>query len=205
MILRKAYQEIMDQVEMTEDMRSRILQNISGAKREEKPKTLPFPVRKALAAAAACLALLIGAFSLQGLNPFRPVPSTEQAGPVFDVVECRSAEELSEKAGFAVEEPQLPFEVTGKTYCILWGELAQIEYSAAEETIVYRVSRGTGDNSGDYNTYGDVVQRTVNGTSVTLKGNNGGFSLALWQKDGLSCSISTSVALTREQMLEMIP
>ena len=124
---------------------------------------------------------------------------------MFDVVECRSAEELSEKAGFAVEEPQLPFEVTGKTYCILWGELAQIEYSAAGETIVYRVSRGTGDKSGDYNTYGDVVQQTVNGTSVTLKGNNGGFSLALRQKDGLSCSISTSVALTREQMLEMIP
>lgn len=205
--MRKAYQEIMDKVEVTEDMRQRILQNMQApAVVRRKPGILPLRTRRALLTAAACLVLLISGFSVFGQNFFRPAPSVELAGPVFDVVECDSVGELSENVGFAVQElSALPFEPAARTYCAFWGELAQITYSGGDEMLVYRISPGTEENSGDCNEYEETVLEERNAVSVTLKGSGGRYHLAVWQKDGFSYSIHAETGLTLSQMLEMVP
>lgn len=73
-----------------------------------------------------------------------------------------------------------------------WGELAELHYSGEEQTAVYRQSIGTEDNSGDYDAYKDVTEITVNEMNITLKGNDGIYTLAVWTDGEYSYSLSLS-------------
>ena len=74
----------------------------------------------------------------------------------------------------------------------------------AGESVLYRISQEEGDNSGDYNTYSREEQQTFGGVSVTLKGSEDGWRLAVWQADGFSYSFSSSIDLTEEQLQAML-
>ena len=96
--------------------------------------------------------------------------------------------------------------MTGIVYTNGWNEFAQVEYQggamaenreegqmegqAEAEEVMFRKARGTDDISGDYDAYSDVKEITVNETAVTLKGENGQYSLAIWQQDGFTYSLS---------------
>lgn len=207
MTLRKSYNEIMKKIEVTDAMRSRILQNIQTASPEKKPETIPFPGWKTLLAAAACFAVLLAGVSVfQGLNqPEAGPPVDVVANPFTGSVEFASAEELSEAVGFPVQDlVELPLKASVKTYCALFGTMAQIEYTDGENTVIYRKSMENGDNSGDYNTYDQVETVLVGTVTVTLKGSGGKYALALWQEGEFSHSISAAPGLSRQEMLRMI-
>ena len=111
------------------------------------------------------------------------------------MVEVDSLAELSESIGFSVPEVKnIPFEVTSTVYTNGWNEFAQVEYQGGNQTeseeVLFRKAKGTDDISGDYNVYTDVKEIAVNETAVTLKGENGQYSLAIWQQDGFTYSLS---------------
>ncbi len=70
----------------------------------------------------------------------------------------------------------------------------QLIYTEGENTINYRVAGDTlgADISGDYNTHPVEKKINIEGTDVTLKGENLLTSLAIWQKSGLSFALSFS-------------
>lgn len=120
-----------------------------------------------------------------------------QAGAMVGngMVEVDSLAELSQVLGFSVPEiKNIPFEVTNTVYTNGWNEFAQVEYQGGNQTeseeVLFRKAKGTDDISGDYNVYTDVKEITVNETAVTLKGENGQYSLAIWQQDGFTYSLS---------------
>ena len=120
-----------------------------------------------------------------------------QAGAMVGngMVEVDSLAELSQVLGFSVPEiKNIPFEVTSTVYTNGWNEFAQVEYQGGNQTeseeVLFRKAKGTDDISGDYNVYTDVKEITVNETAVTLKGENGQYSLAIWQQDGFTYSLS---------------
>ena len=107
------------------------------------------------------------------------------------IEECSSIETLSGKVGFLVEELSgLPFTVDHTEYLSYWGDMAEIDYQGADETACYRKSKGEEDNSGDYNEYAEVQILEADGFSVTVKGENGTYRLAIWQRGGYSYSLS---------------
>ena len=107
--------------------------------------------------------------------------------------------ELSQVLGFSVPEVKnIPFEVTSTVYTNGWNEFAQ------DEAVLFRKARGTDDISGDYNTYSDVKEVTVKEVSVTLKGDDGQYKLAIWQQDGFAYSLNYEPGGSEAVFVEMI-
>lgn len=62
-----------------------------------------------------------------------------------------SLAELAKAVGFDIKAPTVPAGYEADAYIDISGELAEVFYVKGDDTLVYRVSRGEGDNSGDYN------------------------------------------------------
>lgn len=204
----KRYDEIMDKVEVTDEMRSRILQNIeqAGIANTKAEKIIRFPNIKKYLSIAACFAVLIvGALSIpQSLHQEQ---GTDQSlmGAGAGIVTVSSAEELSDTVNFDVDDiTGLPFLPIEQTYIAYWNELAQIIYTGEGQTAVFRKSIGNDDNSGDFNTYQTVEKLSVDEVTVTLKGNNDIFTLAVWSKNDFSYSLQISSGLTLEEWETLI-
>ena len=56
-------------------------------------------------------------------------------------------------------------------------------YTGADRQAVYRKAAGNQDISGDYNVYDTVGETQAGGSAVTLKGNGGVYSLAVWSDE----------------------
>jgi hypothetical protein len=201
MTLREKYEEIMEKVVVTDDMRRRILYNVRCADIAPKPKVIRFPHWQRYAAAAACIAvLLIGALTMTNLLHSRNHPAvsvSDGSAPIVGVqnsVECKSAVELSKTIGFPISDlSALPFKPASTAYLSSFGEIAEIDYTGADgETAVYRKSVGTEDNSGIYDTFPDTKQISVGGVSAALKGDGGKYTLAVWTDGTYSYSVVLS-------------
>lgn len=213
----------MNKIEISDEMRERILRNIEKADIPEKPKINV--IYRRLISMAACLALIIaGAFIYKNMSDStitEPPSESETVQPmgnetaatevtdemvgVFGIEECSSAEELSEKLGFTVSDlKELPFDDHTAEYSLYFGEFAQIDYISGSETVSYRKIKGDEDISGDYNVYDDVKEITAGGVSVTIRGNGGIYCVAVWQKDGYSYSISDYSGLSEQAFADMV-
>ena len=116
------------------------------------------------------------------------------------------AKSFPQAVGFSVEEAEtLPFAPQEVLYMAFDSGLAQVEYRGENGmTALLRKSQGMEDNSGDFNQYPDVDTLTMADADVTLKGADGRFTLALWQKDGFSHSLSLSQGQNIESWAEML-
>lgn len=185
------YNEVMERVTVTPEARERILSAVSEGKRATK--VLSFR-RWLPLAAAACLALVIGVVWRGGI-PTAPgadaTPNGYDLQNVYDEVVCADAQELAEASGLPVRDFEMPFTVREASYSFLWGELAQISYNGENgESATYRVVAGTEDNSGDYSDYADVRDEVTSVGTVTLKGADGRYSLAVWTDGEYAYSLS---------------
>ena len=184
------YDEVMEKLEVTPEMRARILQNVETQMAE--PRKKPNRLRR-FAALAACLAvLLVGAAALPKLIS-SPAPEESETMVANGMVEVTSKEELSEAVGFPVKSAQsLPFFPQSIYYTSYWGEMAQIDYANGGSMACFRQSLGEEDNSGDWSEYPAQKSLTVNGCAVTLKGEADSYTLAIWQDGTYSYSLSLS-------------
>ena len=216
----KSYDEIMEEIQVTDEMRDRILQNIANTEIQKKSsgkKRTHFYRWQKYSLTAACLALLlVGAAALpklwSGNGQESPIVGSEAGtgeltgSASWGIQECSSAEALSEAAGFPIEElEQLPFEVQETYYNYLGDGLAEIRYSGAnEERLDYRKSVGAEDNSGVYLDFDRVQEEKVSGVKVTLNGDETYVYLILWQKDGFSYSIYEEEGIPTEDVAQWL-
>ena len=192
------YGEIMEQVKVTAEMRARILANLRAAETDAPARPLRFPQARRLAALAACLAVVLGGLLLWRSMNREPDGDTAVVSPVTD---CASAAELSAALGFDIgDATSLPFTPVSSVYTALDGKVGQISYTgAAGETALYRKSRGTEDNSGDYNSYPDRAAAAVGGAQAELRGTDGVYVLAVWTDGTYACSLSLTPGLSAGQ------
>ena len=126
------------------------------------------------------------------------------------IVECASAEELSQKVGFAIfdlKKEALPFKVNSTAYYSYWDYLAEIEYDGENgEYAAYRMQAGDEDPSGDYNEYSqqDTVTLKNKNIQVSLKGNDTSYNLAVWTYEGYSCSLYFSEGISKEDFMKIL-
>ena len=193
------YDEAMEKIEVTPQMRRRILQNVEREMQKPAKKTGFSGGLRRITALAACLAsLLVGALTLPGLVS-RPSPEESETMIANGMVEVTSREELSEAVGFPVKAVQtLPFFPQSILYTSYWGEMAQIDYANGAESACFRQSLGTEDNSGDWNEYPAQETIEASGSSVTLKGEKDAYTLAIWSDGTYSYSLSLTAGQTAE-------
>lgn len=203
----KRYDEIMDKIVVTPEMRERVLRNISHSYSPpaHSSKVIHLKALKRYLPLVACLAIvLVGTLAIPSILRMQQ----EQPPVVMQpngIVELGSAEELSETIGFETAAPEaLPFAVEKTLYIAYWETLAEIRCIGEGKTSILRKSVGNEDNSGDFNSYNDSTRVVVDDKEILLKGNGGSYSLAVWQDAGFSYSLRLSDALGRDEMLGII-
>lgn len=114
-----------------------------------------------------------------------------------------SLAELAKAVGFDIKAPTMPAGYQADAYIDISGELAEVFYVKGDNTLVYRVSRGEGDNSGDYNTYSSKKTVDVNGVSVELRGNDK-VNVATWSNGGFAYSVSAKQGISETEVAAAI-
>lgn len=185
------YDEIMDRVEVTLQMRQRVLRNLEQAQTGKK-KSL---VWRQVMSLAACVAIVLCCW-----YAWKPRQQDQGVQMGSQIENVGSLDALSQKTGIPMEElTGLPFEVTETEYVSYWGNLAEIQYFGQADSACYRKSIGTEDNSGDYNEYAKEKTTEVSGCVVTLKGSMDGYLLATWTDGTYAYSISLSAPVSEEE------
>ncbi|MGI6028375.1 MAG: hypothetical protein ACOX81_03060 [Candidatus Heteroscillospira sp.] len=195
----RKYDEIMEKIEVTPEMRQRILNNIQDMDLSEKKpaKVIRFPRWRQLTTLAACFALLlVGALTLPNYLTQDPLPTEMVGNPLEDIVEVASVQELGQAVGFDVAEVEgLPFTPEETTYFSYWNSMAEITYSGEGQSATYRKAPGAADVSGDSNDYPAETSVRVNDVSVALKGYEN-YTLATWTDGNYSYSLTLSSGKT---------
>ncbi len=157
-------------------------------------------------AAAACVILAFtGYYAVK-----RQTAGTEEEAVTVGVpyLEMSSLEEAEEAAGFRMTVPETVLSDERVSIAVYDGNMIQVTYGTEDgtETVCcIRKAEGTEDISGDYNEYTEVTTKILRGREVTLKGNNGTVSLAVWTADGYSYSVGlVDRPVTAEEMTEIL-
>jgi hypothetical protein len=204
MTLKNRYDEVMKNIEVTDEMRNRILKNVNhlGLEKTSK-KVISYPNYKKYLSIAACFVFLIVGSVIAYTKINLPSDPPLQATP--DIVSYNTVGELSEAVGFTVIEIQkLPFDAASVKYTSFWGDLAEIEYTGADNTAIVRMAAGDEDVSGYSDEFTSVESQVVNGYDVTMKGNKDQYLLAVWKNGGYSYSLQFIEPVSEQVILDTI-
>lgn len=129
--------------------------------------------------------------------------TTNVANPFVD---CESAYEASQVAGFEVTFPESVPGYSERFYQAIEGELVQCFYSEGESRVLIRkaVDDGTGDISGDYGTYAKTSKVTVGDVEVTERGDGSTVSVAIWTRGEHAFAIDADEGLDPEVIEQLV-
>lgn len=152
---------------------------------------------------AACLMIVVCCW--YAWKPREPQDQEQGMLAASQIETVDSLEALSQKTGLPLAElTGLPFAVEHTEYVSYWENVAEIQYFGSTDSLRYRKSKGTEDNSGDYNVYAQNTETEVSGNTVTLKGENGAYTLAIWTDGQYAYSVSVTARLSQEAFLALI-
>ena len=131
---------------------------------------------------------------------------TESAGVQIPnpFMTCASLSEAEQIADFSMAAP----EAAGGLPCweirAISGEMIEILYQQAGNTVSIRKGVGTGDISGDYQVYAQQAAAVVDGRQVEMKGNGGQIYLATWTEGGYTFAVRADAGMSRGEMEALI-
>ena len=202
------YTELMEKVQITPEMKQKLLKRIETENITYKKKNYFICyLRRNLLPMAACFVLICTAV-LAIWKPFQkeqPENPQDELTTSFGIFEAKSASELSEMVGFPVSDIKAFASTVDTITWLAYGtDLAEIDYESNNQTICYRKSAGTEDNSGDYNEYTQTSKLQIGTSIINIKGNDGKYNLAVWNDGTYSYSINLSTALSEKQFIKLL-
>ena len=137
---------------------------------------------------------------------------TEQSGAVMQTgtpwQEVASVAEAEALTGFGLVLPAPKAPYTAEVIRVLNREVISVAYMREEDGEIgyeLRKEKGETDPSGDVNEYAETTEKRVDGINVTLRGENGRWSLATWTRDGYSYSAEAQAnPMTEEELSELV-
>lgn len=204
MISMNRYNKMMDKINVTPEMHERIMNNIQEVDFETEPKKVFFwqGYKKYIAIAACFMVCITGTLLIPNLMKVEQEPLLQV---VPDIVEYTSTRELSSSVGFEVKDVKnIPFDVEEIKYISYWKELAEIIYSGQDNTLIFRMAVGSTDISGDHSAYEEVKSYSVDDYTVTIKGRQGLYNLAVWSDGTFSYALELNVGILETDLFGMI-
>lgn len=123
-------------------------------------------------------------------------------------VDAENQDDAQQQAGFTIQLPSsLPAEYGAPSFRVIPDDILEADYAGnGDAEICIRKAVSTDDPSGDYNQYSGSQQMTVGDVEVTMKGNDGGVSLAVWQdgNNAYSIGVYNAAGITAEEMVQMV-
>ncbi len=112
--------------------------------------------------------------------------------------------EAAKAAGFDLTVPEKVNGSPRQNIQTMDGGMIQVFYGDEENQICIRKAPGNEDISGDYNSYAQVTNVDIDGTSVTMKGENNTLHLAIWTSGEYTYSISARAGMSRTDMSALV-
>lgn len=122
-------------------------------------------------------------------------------------VEFDTLEAAEQASGFSLTIPAAAEDYAETAYQVLSSEdgaTLEVLCRNGDDRLVLRKAPGAGDISGDYTVYGQERTVTADGHSVTLKGEDGLFSLAIWADGGYTYSVRTDTPLSAAELTALV-
>ncbi len=141
--------------------------------------------------------------------------STQQSASELEIADMvnpwtdvETQEEAQQQAGFTMLLPaSLPDEYGTLRFRVIPGDILEADYAGnGDANLCIRKAAGTEDPSGDYNRYAHSQQVKTGDVTVTMKGNDGAVSLAVWRDDNYAYSIGiyNASGIPAEEMIQMV-
>lgn len=197
------YREIMDKIEVTDEMKNRIMDHINHEDFSNSNKIASINIFRKYLSIAACLMIVV----IGGIAIPRMINISNQGNDIVtapDILEVASADALTKEIGFEVRDITSLKDKSVETTYIAYDEMGEISYSFDGKNISYRKSKGNEDNSGDYNEYENEKKLIVNDCNVILKGSNELYSNANWTDNNFSYSIYCYDGLSEHDLQDII-
>lgn len=210
----KKYDEIMDKIEVTEEMRNRILTNIEHTDpdstnivrfdQKKAPLKRKSAWKKAVPLVAGFVVLLLAGAIIYPQMLHKAQDENVQG--VLSMEEFDSASDMSEKLTFEMKDiPSLTKNADETSYVAYDEDFAEITYTQGTQSICYRKSVGTEDNSGDWNEYEKREKVMIDKMSCILKGaKEDAYSLAVWTDGSFAYSLSAQNPLSQKEFEDLI-
>lgn len=134
-----------------------------------------------------------------------PLQREASAQMIYQVESFDDIAQAEEKIGFTIRQlTDLPEGYSLVSVSIIMDDLLDIRYSNGSDEFSLRASLGDEDNSGVYTEYASVTHLEINGSKVTLKGNDTLISLALYQDNGISYSLYSENGMPKDSIQKII-
>lgn len=114
-------------------------------------------------------------------------------------------EEAEKAAGFSLTAPETVDGYSERLIQVMSGSMIQIIFRDAEENRLFiRKEAGSEDISGDYNNYSEINTISVDGCEVTMKGENGLVSVAIWTDGAYTYAVTADKPMTQDVMTSLV-
>ena len=114
-----------------------------------------------------------------------------------------AAGDAASAAGFDLTAPAAIAGEAQSAWRVMTGDQTIFEIDFGDD-ITLRKAPGTGDISGDYNTYAESQDVESGDTTVTARGNDGVINCATWEADGYTYSITSAAGLTADELAAIV-
>lgn len=130
-----------------------------------------------------------------------PAETTESVQIPNPWTDCTSLEEAGKLAGFSFTAPDALEGYPEKQIAAIENEIAEVIFNDEDGAeICFRKGVGAEDISGDYNDYAVTETQTVDGKTLTCKGDGSLVYNATWNDGTYAYSIMSTVGMTAEQL-----
>lgn len=142
-------------------------------------------------------------------NPQKQTKSEVSAQETVQIpnpfVDCKTIEEAEEIAGFKAPVPErMPDGYTQAAIRAVEQYLIELIYENGEKSIRIRKGKGSGDISGDYNTYKENNTGTIGKYQVSTKGDDQKVSVAVWEDGEYSFAVLADPAVSSSEVSDII-
>lgn len=184
-----------------------------AAPSEEKKTAMRFAPWTKFAGIAACAAIVIAAgvfaFTQRGnivASPEQPESGTsDYVQYVSPIEEFDTLSEAENAVGFEIEIPESCGGYSDRTFSVITGTILEIRYYDDSGTqLIIRKTRGSEDVSGDYTEYSDVSEIQTAAGTVTIKGSEGEYNLAVWTSGEYSYSVFAGSGLSEDELIKIV-
>lgn len=112
--------------------------------------------------------------------------------------------EAAKAVGFELTVPEKVGSSPRRNIETMSGEMIQVFYGNDENEICVRKEAGSGDISGDYNQYAQSKTAAVNGSTVTMRGENGLIMVAIWESGGYTYAVTSRAGMSAAAMTALV-
>lgn len=166
-------------------------------------------MKKKMAVVVCSIAVLVMAVSMMGCGKKAEaeVPEGENTQIPNPFVDCETMADAEKLAGFDIMVPEQIKGYEKELIQAIDGELIQVFYVNPEDEkdeILIRKGVGSDDISGNYENFAETTTAAAGNLEVTLKGNDGKVTIAVWTTGSYTFSIQVDAGASQDEILSLV-